>query len=78
MLTTAPLSHWHELPDDTQLLIADEAMRRAAETMAGHAEILAAEIEAGDIADRGGPNALRLLAAVVRLTGRDWVPAGSA
>ena len=62
---------WNSLPEDLQLVLASEAMRRAVETIAGQAEALAGEIEAGGIADRGGPEALRLLAAVVRLSARD-------
>ena len=70
---------WDGLPDDLQLVLAREAMRRAAETIAGQAEALAGEIEFGGLADRGGPEALRLLAAVVRLSARDTlVPCGSA
>ncbi len=70
---------WECLPDDLQLVLAQEAMRRAAETIAGQAEVLAGEIEYGGLADRGGPEALRLLAAVVRLTARDaLVPCGTA
>jgi hypothetical protein len=48
-----------------------EAMRRAAETLAEHAELLAAEMEGGTLSDRGGPDALRLFAAVVRATNQD-------
>ena len=69
---------WNRLSDDTQLRLAREAMQRAAETIAHHAEQLAGEIEAGEIADRGGPEALRLLAAMLRLNGRDTMAAGSA
>ncbi len=70
---------WNGLPDDLQLALAREAMRRAAETIAGQAEALAGEIEIGGLADRGGPEALRLLAAVVRLSARDApVPRGTA
>ena len=36
-----------------------------------HAEILAREMEDGALLDRGGPDALRLFAAVVRSTNRD-------
>ncbi len=57
---------WHELPETTQLTLAREAIRRAVETVAGQAEQLAEEIEAGALADRGGPDALRLFAALVR------------
>ncbi|MGC4106915.1 MAG: hypothetical protein QM753_11270 [Thermomicrobiales bacterium] len=70
---------WDHLPDDTQLELARAALRRAVETFAGQAEILAGEIESGLLADRGGPEALRLLAAVVRVAGREGaIPAGTA
>jgi hypothetical protein len=70
---------WDGLPDDLPLVLARAAMRRAAETIAGQAEALAGEIEIGGLADRGGPEARRLLAAVVRLSARDTlVPCGSA
>lgn len=70
---------WDRLPDSVQLVLARAAMQRAAETIAGQAEALAGEIEDGTLADRGGPEALRLLAAVVRLSARDpLVPCGAA
>ena len=73
------LSNWNTLSDNLQLVLAREALLRAAETIAGHAETLAQEMEAGGLEDRGGPDALRLLAAVVRVTGQDnLVPAGHA
>jgi hypothetical protein len=67
---------WNSLSEDLQLILAREAMRRAVETIAGQAEVLAGEIESGGISDRGGPEALRLLAAVVRLSARDPKAAG--
>lgn len=60
------LADWHLLSNDTQLTLARAALHRAAETIASQAEVLADEIETGGIADRGGADALRLLAAVVR------------
>ena len=79
MLPSRDVTDWNLLSDEAQLRVAREAMQRAVETIAGHAESLAAEIETGAIADRGGPEALRLLATLVRLHGRDVsVPAGSA
>ncbi len=73
------LSNWNLLSDDLQLILAREALLRAAETIAGQAETLAEEMEAGCLEDRGGPDALRLFAAVVRVTGQDNnVPAGNA
>ena len=64
-------SAWHALPDELQLTLSREALRRAAETLAEHAELLAAEMESGTLLDQGGPEALRLFAAVVRATNRD-------
>ena len=63
------VSDWTILPDDLQLALSREALKWAAESIAGQAEILASEMEAGTLFDRGGPDALRLLAAVVRVTG---------
>ncbi len=64
-------SVWPDLTDDHQLVLAREALRRAAETMADHADLLAAEIERGTLLDQGGPEALRLFANVVRTTNSD-------
>lgn len=62
---------WHDLPEELQLVLSREALRRAAETLAEHAELLATEIETGALLDQGGAEALRLFAAVVRATNRD-------
>jgi hypothetical protein len=79
MLPSRIMTEWTMLSDDAQLQLAREAMRRASETLARQAELLADEMESGAIADRGGPDALRLLAQMVRLSGRDTLaPAGSA
>jgi hypothetical protein len=64
-------AEWNHLSDDLQIVLSREALRRAAETLADHAEILAREMEGGALLDRGGPDALRLFAAVVRSTNRD-------
>jgi hypothetical protein len=65
------LSDWTKLSNELQLTLAREALRRAAQTVAGQAETLAEEMEAGRLADKGGRDALRLLAAVVRATAND-------
>jgi len=73
------LSDWNLLSDALQLVLTREALLRAAETIASQAELLAQEMERGGLEDRGGPDALRLLAAVVRVTGQDnLVPTGHA
>jgi len=70
---------WPTLSDEAQLVLAREALARAAETLAGHAELLAGEMEFGTLLDRGGPDALRLFAAVVRATNAELVgPVGHA
>ena len=60
------LLNWDRLPDDMQITLAQEALSRASGRIAIQAEVLADEIECGNIADHGGPDALRLLAAVLR------------
>jgi len=57
---------WTTLTDDQQLALAREALRHAAATLAEQAEVLAGEMELGTLHDQGGPDALRLFAAVVR------------
>lgn len=66
-----PPADWNLLNDDLQLALSREALRRAAETLAEHAELLAAEMDNGALIDRGGPDALRLFAAVIRATNQD-------
>jgi hypothetical protein len=64
-------ANWTTLPEELQLVLSREALRRAAATLAEHAELLAEEMERGTLSDRGGPDALRLFAAVVRATNED-------
>ena len=73
------LCTWDLLSDELQIALSVEALRRAVDAVASQAEMLAGEMEAGALADRGGPDALRLLAAVARETSRCGpVPAGNA
>ena len=65
------LCEWNNLPDDLQLALSREALSRAVVTLAEQAELLADEIESGSLSDRGGPDALRLFAAVMRVGGQD-------
>lgn len=64
------LSDWNMLSDDLQLTLSREAFRHAVERVAGQAEVLASEMDIGQLADRGGADALRLFAAVMRVTGQ--------
>ena len=63
------IADWNTLPEGLQLYLAQQAFRQAAETIASQAEVLAQEFEAGMLADRGGAEALRLMAAIVRALG---------
>ena len=65
------LADWNVLSEASQLALSREALRSAAATLAGQAELLAGEIDGGSLADRGGSDALRLFAAVLRAAGRD-------
>jgi hypothetical protein len=67
-------SDWDRLSEQSQLELSQAALVRAVETIAGHAECLAREMEGGGLMDRGGPDALRLLASVIRVTGRTALP----
>lgn len=62
---------WNTIPEELQIVLAREAMRRAAATLAEQAELLALEMEEGTLSDRGGPDALRLFAAIIRATSQD-------
>jgi hypothetical protein len=59
---------WHRLSDDQQLAIARAALQFALYSIADQADLLAGEIDQGTLADRGGPDALRLLASILRIT----------
>lgn len=63
-----PSHDWHILSDETQLTLSRAALVLAVQTVAGQAEMLALEMENGALADRGGPDALRLFAAVLRVS----------
>ena len=65
------LADWDCLSENLQLLLSRMALARATEIIANQAEVLAAEIETGSMADFGGPDALRLLARIVRSSPRD-------
>jgi hypothetical protein len=54
---------------DLQLLVSRAALRHAAAAIASQADQLAEEMDSGMLSDEGGPEALRLLAAVVRASG---------
>ena len=68
------IAEWNVLPESLQLYLAQQAFRQATDTIAGQAEVLAQEFEDGTLADRGGAEALRLMAAIVRAIGPGSAP----
>ena len=68
------IADWNALPETLQLYLAQQAFHQAAETIAGQAEVLAVEFDDGTLADRGGAEALRLMAAIVRAIGPGNTP----
>ena len=65
------ISDWNLLSETLQLALSREALRRATEAIADQAEVLAEGMESGTLEDNGGPEALRLLATVVRANGNE-------
>lgn len=61
-----PMTDWHSISEPLQLQLAEEALRQASKNLARYAEALAEEMEAGFMSDRGGNEALRLFASLVR------------
>lgn len=60
------LPGWQDLSDDAQLALSRAALAHAAGTIADQAETLAGEMEEGALHDHGGPEALRLFAALLK------------
>jgi hypothetical protein len=65
------LTDWNILSDHLQIMLSREALRRAVALIAEQAHQLAEEIEEGAVADRGGPDALRLFASLVCINSPD-------
>ena len=63
------LTDWNTLSDELQSTLSAEALRKVAEIIACQAETLAEEMDDGALPEAGGPNALRLLAGIIRLNG---------
>eukprot|EP01037_Dinobryon_pediforme_P018469 gene18469-18745_t len=63
---TPMYSTWNCLPDELQLTVTRQAMLIATQATAHQADLLAHEFEAGFLPDRGGSEALRLLATLLR------------
>lgn len=67
-------SAWDALPDELQLTLSRAALTRAVVTIASQAEVFADEMECGHVSDHGGADALRLFAAVIRVSALDELP----
>jgi hypothetical protein len=65
------IADWNVLSEELQVVLSREALKRATATVALQAEMLASEMEAGILADRGGPDALRLFATLMRTLGEE-------
>ncbi len=65
------IADWNMLSEPVQLQLSRKALRHASAGIAERAEILAEQMEDGIISDRGGPEALRLLASIVRTMSRE-------
>lgn len=73
------LPDWNQLSKGVQVALAQEALHRAALVFADQAETLADAMDDGSVADRGGAEALRLFAAVLRAEDEDALtPVGHA
>lgn len=76
---TAPAQDWPSLSDEAQSALAQDAITRACLIIAEQAELFAAQFAAGRLQDRGGADALRLFAHLLRETNAATLPpAGSA
>ena len=72
-------AEWDTLSEELQLTISQAAISQAAGLIAERAEMLADEFDLGAMSDRGGAEALRLFAELIRITGSDpLAPMGSA
>jgi len=74
-----PTAEWHSISDETQLALANQAMRRAATIVADQADLFAVQFASGVLQDRGAVDALRLFAVLLRETSAECLgPAGHA
>lgn len=73
------VADWDSLSEDLQMTISQAAISQAAGLIAERAELLAEEFDSGALPDRGGGEALRLFAELIRISGTDPLrPQGSA
>jgi hypothetical protein len=72
-------TEWQLLSDETQLALAQQAMRQAAHIVAEQADLFAIQFTTRTLADRGAADALKLFAALLRETSTECLrPIGNA
>ncbi|HTZ70990.1 MAG TPA: hypothetical protein VMB71_10100 [Acetobacteraceae bacterium] len=70
---------WPSLPEEMQLALAQQAMRRAATIIADQAELFAVQFTTHTLQDRGAADALKLFAVLLRETSAECLrPIGNA
>ena len=75
----SPKSEWHSITDELQLVLANQAMRRAAAIIADQADLLAVQFATLILQDRGAAEALKLFATLLRETSAECLrPIGNA
>jgi hypothetical protein len=79
MKAMVPKSEWHAISEDLQLVLANQAMRRAAFIIADQADLLAIQFATATLQDRGAAEALKLFAILLRETSSECLrPIGNA
>jgi hypothetical protein len=79
MTRALPNAEWHGMSDELQVVLAQQAMKRASFIIADQAELFAAQFAAGTLVDRGAADALRLFATLLRETSAECLrPVGNA
>jgi hypothetical protein len=79
MAVAHPKSEWQLLSDETQLALAQQAMRRAAHIIADQADLFSVQFTEQTLVDRGAADALKLFAVLLRETSTDCLrPMGNA
>ena len=76
---TTKKSEWHLISEELQLVLANQAMRRASTIIADQADLLAVQFATAILQDRGAAEALKLFAVLLRETSAEClVPIGNA
>ena len=79
MTSAFPNAEWHGMSDELQLLLAQQAMRRASFIIADQADLFAQQFASATLVDRGAADALKLFAVLLRDTSAECLrPVGNA